>query len=70
MYGGNVILGLAAYNEGPTAVNDILRMRNLKPGEANWHNIKYLLSRETREFIPKVFSKALKIKEHYVFRKK
>src|SRR3989344_3721138 len=38
MYEGNIILGLAAYNSGPTTVNDILRMRNLKTKEANWHN--------------------------------
>src|SRR3989344_4420298 len=62
MYEGNIILGLAAYNSGPTTVNDILRMRNLKPKEANWHNIRYLLPRETRDYIPKVFSKVLKMR--------
>ena len=63
MYEGNIILGLAAYNSGPTTVKDILRMRNLKPKEANWHNIRYLLPKETRDYIPKVFSKVLKMRE-------
>lgn len=65
MYKGNVILGLAAYNMGPTAVNEILKMRDMKPEEANWHNMKYLFPRQTREYIPKVFSKVLKMRENY-----
>ncbi len=69
MYDGNVILGLAAYNLGPSEVNGILKMASMKPEEAHWHKIKYLLPRETREFIPKVFSKALKIRENYMHNK-
>ena len=69
MYEGNIIFGLAAYNMGPGAVDDVLRMRKLKPGEANYHNIKYLLTPETRAFIPKVFSNVLKMREGHVFGK-
>ena len=68
-YDDNIILGLAAYNMGPTAVDKLLRAKKLKPNEATYYKILDSLSLETREFIPKVFSKAVRMREGYTSEK-
>src|SRR3989344_9552765 len=69
MYDGNVVLGLAAYNTGHGRVNKILRRRDLKPENADWKRIRYSLGEETRDYIPRVFSRVLKMRESYMFGK-
>ncbi|MBS3151393.1 lytic transglycosylase domain-containing protein [Candidatus Woesearchaeota archaeon] len=67
MYNGNVILGLAAYNMGPTRINERLSRINTGPEDAEWSNIKYMLPGETREYVQNVFSKMLmmRMRESY-----
>lgn len=66
-YNGNVVLGLVAYNLGPTRLDRVLdelsKTKNIKPEDASWYDIKYMLPRETREYVPGVLSKVLKMKE-------
>lgn len=68
-YNGSIALGLAAYNLGPTkldrVLNKLAETKNIKPEEVGWYDIKYMLPRETREYVPGVLSKVLKMKEGY-----
>lgn len=65
MFRGNVMLGLAAYNAGPTRLSKILKRNKINPESASWQEIEHLLPRETRSYVPKVFSGVLRMKESY-----
>lgn len=64
-YNDNVMLGLAAYNLGPGKLDRILERNRINSKEVNWNDVRSLLPRETRTYVPKVFSGMLKINKSY-----